>query len=491
LLTIFSDVDSQNKFSDDFVPDRFQNPRDNILFPEEWLDRATTPPVSPRSYRPTLQANVISSPDWSNQSCSPDSDDGDAFRPFQPSWTLLPPSPPFLRSYSSSSRSIANFSIEDNYPFSADHSVCLPSFTDPGSERTPSYAGPTTPYWSRSPLSSPQMDDSSKEACTDDQDFQVPSLQRQATNGLFANSTIPRNKQKQKRNDLSHPGHFSACLFPEVLGKVSNEEFSPYTSAENLYPTPPGSAPESDGISSRAGPSRLGSLDSQWRRNSRLEREVPSCQAYSVDHRDILAHQTMSGEDWEIALMRQLQEEEEIAASVAHQISVDAAWMVKLQQFIAEHGSPSSHPTSLELDRQLAFQLQQEDVTSPDSSRPTRDTSDRSTSGLTDNFECGICHERCDNDVKISVVDCEHSYCRECVGFLARAKIEDNRYPILCPDCLIDRSRAVKCREFHFCQNKRFPNLTLQKYQWMSSKVWTYPQENLSVWKNCKRSHTL
>jgi len=450
LLTIFSDVDSQNKFSDDFVPDRFQNPRDNILFHEEWSDQPTT---SSRSYRPTLQANVISSPDWSNQSCSPDSDDGDVFR--QPSWTLLPPSPPFLQSYSSSSRSIANFSIEDNYPFSVDHG--LPSFTDPGSERTPSYAGPTTPYWSRSPLSNPLRDDSLKEASTDDQDFHVSSLQKQATNGLFANSTIPRNKQKQKRNDLSHPGHFATCLFPEVLG---NEEFSPYTSAENLYPTPPGSAPESDGISSRAGPSRLGSLDSQWRRNSRLEREGP-CQAHSMDHRDILAHQTMSGEDWEIALMRQLQEEEEIAASVAHQISVDAAWMVKLQQFIAEHGSPSSRPISLELDRQLALQLQQEDVTSPDSSRPTREsTSDRSTSGPIDNFECGICHERYDNDVKISVVDCEHSYCRECVGFLTRAKIEDNRYPVLCPDCLIDRSRAVKCREFLFCQNKRFPNLT-------------------------------
>jgi len=129
--------------------------------------------------------------------------------------------------------------------------------------------------------------------------------------------------------------------------------------------------------------------------------------------------------------------------------------MVKLQQFLVDqklaHGSPSSRSTSLDLDRQLALQLQQEEgnITSrTDYSRASmEDTPNRLNSpGPLDKFECGICHEQCGSDVKISVVDCGHSYCRECVGFLARAKIEDNRYPILCPDCLIDRSRAVKCQ---------------------------------------------
>jgi hypothetical protein len=246
------------------------------------------------------------------------------------------------------------------------------------------------------------------------------------------------------------------------MGRVSNEEFIPYTSAENLNL---GSAHESDGMSSRAGPSRLGSLDSQWRRNSRLEREgsLPACQtlsALSAAHR---TRQAVSEEDWEVTLLRQLQEEEEIAASVAHQISAEAAWIVTLQRLLAEQklARGSSSSTSLELDRQLALQLQQEEAkvaSRMDYRGTTRDISldSQPSEPIGSNFECGICHERCGNDVKISVVDCEHSYCRECVGLLARAKIEDNRYPILCPDCLIDRSRGVKCREFQFCAKKRF-----------------------------------
>jgi hypothetical protein len=165
----------------------------------------------------------------------------------------------------------------------------------------------------------------------------------------------------------------------------------------------------------------------------------------------------MSGEDWESALLRQLQEEEEIVASVAHQISSEAAWLVTLQQFFGDQKparrSSSSRSTSLERDRLLALELLQEEAnvaSRMNAPRPLhQSTPDASGSEILEShFECGICHDRWSNDVKISVVDCEHSYCRECVGFLARAKIEDNRYPIVCPDCLIDRSRGIKCREF-------------------------------------------
>lgn len=342
--------------------------------------------------------------------------------------------------------------MEDNIPFSVENSCCHPLSTDPGC------AGPSTPYSFRSPLSKPRWEHSLKRFYPADKDLHAPPFPGLPTAGHFTSSTIPRYKQKQKRNDILHSGHFAASSSTGGFRRASIEEFSPYTSAERLDLTRPGSAPESDGVSSRAGPSRLGSLDSPWRRSRGLEKEGPFCQALSADHQDVLTRQAVSGEDWEVALLRQLQEEEEIAASVAHQISVDAAWIVKLQQFLAEQKlghSPSSLSTSFELDRQLALQIQQEEAnvssrTDYPNSRPTQTRTPDPPESVDHNFECGICHESCGDDVKVSVVDCGHSYCRECLGSLARAKIEDNRYPIFCPDCLIDRSQAVKCREFRF-----------------------------------------
>ena len=422
--------------------------------------------MSPRSHRSSLQVN-----DVSNQSSSPNDDD-DIFRIFRPPWTLRPPSPPFFQSYSPSSRSITNFKMEDNGlndSFSVD---ALQSLTE--SEK-PSHAPIVTPYWFRTSVSKPQQDGTSMAYM--DEDFRVPSLRRLSTTGHLTNATIPRSKQKQKRNDLFHSSdHFDTYLIPGAfVGKATEEEFNPYTSVQ--HSSRPGSAPESD--SSRAGPSRLGNLDSQWRGHSCLGRSA-SYHAIPADNRDILTQRTLSQEDWEVALLKQLQQEEEIVASVAHQISPEAAWMVQLQQYLAEqkhgHGSSSSLLTSFDLDRQLAIQLEQEEAKialRTHHSRPTKNGSDSPIlSEPTDpTFECGVCHERCDVDVKIFVEDCGHSYCRECMSSLTRAKIEDNRYPIICPDCLIDRSRGVKCREFWPCLNQRFSNLMFQKYRWTSFKA--------------------
>lgn len=405
--------------------------------------------MSPRSHPSSLQVNDVSA--WSNQSSSP-SDDDDIFRIFQPPWTLRPPSPPFFQSYPSSSRSLTNFNMEDNGPNDSFSVDALQSLAE--SEK-PSHPGTVTPYWLRTPLSKSQQDGTSMVHM--DEDFRVPSLRRLSTTGHLTN-TIPRSKQKQKRNDLFHSSdHFDTCLMPGTfLGKAAEEEFNPYSSVQ--HSSRPGSAPESD--SSRAGPSRLGSLDSQWRGHSCLGRSA-SFQAIPANNRDNLTQRTMSQEDWEVALLQQLQQEEEIVASVAHQISSEAAWMVQLQQYLAEqkhgHGSSSSLLTSFDLDRQLALQLEQEEakIASRTHPRLTQEASDSPVLSEPSDptFECGVCHERCKVDVKIFVEDCGHSYCRECVGSLTRAKIEDNRYPVVCPDCLIDRSRGVKCREFWPCLN--------------------------------------
>ncbi|KAI0368110.1 hypothetical protein BV20DRAFT_1085402, partial [Pilatotrama ljubarskyi] len=58
-------------------------------------------------------------------------------------------------------------------------------------------------------------------------------------------------------------------------------------------------------------------------------------------------------------------------------------------------------------------------------------------------FECGICFEEYEEDFIARVHPCEHVYCRTCLGSYAVSKIEEHRYPILCPQCTADKSCEV------------------------------------------------
>lgn len=57
-------------------------------------------------------------------------------------------------------------------------------------------------------------------------------------------------------------------------------------------------------------------------------------------------------------------------------------------------------------------------------------------------FDCGICLEQCQEDHIARVDPCGHAYCRECLTGHAVSKIEEHRYPILCPLCTADRTRT-------------------------------------------------
>ncbi|KAI0824763.1 hypothetical protein BC628DRAFT_1419870 [Trametes gibbosa] len=57
-------------------------------------------------------------------------------------------------------------------------------------------------------------------------------------------------------------------------------------------------------------------------------------------------------------------------------------------------------------------------------------------------FDCGVCFEKFQEDHIARVHPCEHAFCRGCLAGWARSKIEEHRYPVLCPICVADRNRA-------------------------------------------------
>jgi len=193
----------------------------------------------------------------------------------------------------------------------------------------------------------------------------------------------------------------------------------------------------------------------------------------SLGEKGSLGQSSTTDVNWELALLLQLQEEEEIAASVAHQVSTDNAWIVALQKRKVEEakflqGASSSTDVFSELDWELAAQLQRAEAGhrsfrsfstgSPRGCRlsrsSTRSPDSRNVVTVVPapvlNFECGICGETHDPSLKITLAGCSHSFCRDCLSGHTRSKLEDGKYPIFCPECLIERSRTTKSREFSY-----------------------------------------
>ncbi|KAI0921704.1 hypothetical protein AcW2_006593 [Taiwanofungus camphoratus] len=56
-------------------------------------------------------------------------------------------------------------------------------------------------------------------------------------------------------------------------------------------------------------------------------------------------------------------------------------------------------------------------------------------------FECGICFERFNEDVVANLKPCNHRFCRICIREYAALRIEEHRYPIVCPSCMPDEVR--------------------------------------------------
>lgn len=66
-------------------------------------------------------------------------------------------------------------------------------------------------------------------------------------------------------------------------------------------------------------------------------------------------------------------------------------------------------------------------------------------------FECGICFERFNEDVVANLKPCNHRFCRICIREYAALRIEEHRYPIVCPSCMPDEVRKDTGGKRFFC----------------------------------------
>jgi hypothetical protein len=168
---------------------------------------------------------------------------------------------------------------------------------------------------------------------------------------------------------------------------------------------------------------------------------------------------------WEAALARQLQEEEELSMMIVsrHRAYRDTfketAWLVALQRSIEEErlaSSSTSTRAGAAMDWQLAVQLQQEEANASSSASTEGNNTPTNSSTFTtlqlprvlESFECGVCAEVHNVAVKISLPICGHMFCKECLTTYTKTKIDDGRYPIFCPECVAERPRAIKTRQF-------------------------------------------
>ena len=105
----------------------------------------------------------------------------------------------------------------------------------------------------------------------------------------------------------------------------------------------------------------------------------------------------------------------------------------------SQKGSTTSHTPSYHAPDVLAFHLQQaydeENRQLAQQLQHLRDTQPTF-------FDCGICFEQHQSDHLARVMPCGHSYCRPCLREYAVSKINEHRFPILCPSCIADKDRS-------------------------------------------------
>ena len=55
-------------------------------------------------------------------------------------------------------------------------------------------------------------------------------------------------------------------------------------------------------------------------------------------------------------------------------------------------------------------------------------------------FTCAVCTDEYPEDFIARVPGCDHGFCRECLKTYTVSKLEDHRFPILCPSCVADNT---------------------------------------------------
>ncbi|KAF8657093.1 hypothetical protein AX16_002280 [Volvariella volvacea WC 439] len=87
---------------------------------------------------------------------------------------------------------------------------------------------------------------------------------------------------------------------------------------------------------------------------------------------------------------------------------------------------------------------------------------------LLDNaFKCRICLNFNSTDHVTTIEGCSHEFCQDCVRDYVVSKIEERKYPILCPGCIADSTDGKNVQEIDdtFLQTVGIPDDTYELYQ--------------------------
>lgn len=57
-------------------------------------------------------------------------------------------------------------------------------------------------------------------------------------------------------------------------------------------------------------------------------------------------------------------------------------------------------------------------------------------------FTCGVCMDDLEEDYVARVDSCKHCLCRDCLRGYICSKLQEHRYPILCPLCTAETKRS-------------------------------------------------
>lgn len=55
-------------------------------------------------------------------------------------------------------------------------------------------------------------------------------------------------------------------------------------------------------------------------------------------------------------------------------------------------------------------------------------------------FTCAVCTDELSEEYVARIPGCGHGFCRECLRMYVISKLEEHRFPILCPSCVADNT---------------------------------------------------